>query len=123
VKHFHEVLAGTVHECSLRLSIGRVSVVSWIVGFSILIPLCSIHAEIVVLGKRFFIDRTNIRGQLYSTGPQEGDKIHVQIVSGNSSMSPNGIFVGAYTLEFNCNDKFDWEKVEKAANSISQHIK
>jgi hypothetical protein len=81
------------------------------------------HAEIVVFAKRYFIERTTIRGQLYNTGPNAGDKVHVQIIAGTTGLAGMaGQFVGAYTIDFNCNDKWDWDKVEKAASSIAQYI-
>ena len=90
------------HVCILIIS-------SWLC----LVISTPVFSEMVSIGKRYFIDRENISGQLYSSGEKKGKKIQADIKVGGMS---------GWTIKVSCDDQWDWKKVEKATKKIRVYI-
>jgi len=97
-------------------------VIPLIASFLLLIDTNITNAEIVTFGKRFFADRSTIRGELYTTSKELGETIGVNVALGEPKVVTISGVVTSFVLQFRCKDKWNWEKAEKAANSIAQHI-
>jgi len=75
----------------------------------------TLHAEIIAVEGRYFMDRSTLAGMFYSTGEAKGDQVVFKFCFG-------GVTTG-YTRQYLCKEKWEWEKIQTATIKIAEYLR